>query len=417
MKKKHLAYAGIAGAVILVLMFIAILSTGTFSIFPSATIDPVPAHTTGDLVVITGKTTFPAGTRLSLDIVDPSPGGKRGNIGATDAYIVRSGGMMNTWSGALDTAGIPPGEYRINAYWWDESKVPAYVRSSLLATSPMRLINSTTDSGIRITPLMNHTLAFIHIDRQNSIKRGEKVLVTGTTNLPVDTQLRFLIIQQSNKSVFTIDPKTQKQDLKGGFSRSGLIDPVPGENGVSRWSFAIDSTEFIPDNYEVIVTEADTRPEDIGREGTFGVESLDILEADADLTTSAVQDTGPCQSIGIDSLPPVIPREKYTITGTTSLQPGTDLVFTIIPAEYDLSINQDRSSPGSLMTGAMGSISVARGTGDTNTWSADVDLSSFPQKEYIMNVSNDRPDLPGTYRMIAGDRYCAKRFTLSGGSS
>ena len=77
MKKKHLAYAGIAGAVILVLMFIAILSTGTFSIFPSATIDPVPAHTTGDLVVITGKTTFPAGTRLSLDIVDPSPGGKR----------------------------------------------------------------------------------------------------------------------------------------------------------------------------------------------------------------------------------------------------------------------------------------------------------------------------------------------------
>ena len=132
----------------------------------------------------------------------------------------------------------------------------------------------------------NHKIDFITIDRPGTIYRGEKILISGKTNLPQDTELLYAVIQQSNTSVFTVDPKTGKQDLREGFTRTGLITLLPGDNGVSRWSFAVDSTEFIPDRYEVIVTPASTRPEDIGKTGTFGRESLVVLEGPADRLTT-----------------------------------------------------------------------------------------------------------------------------------
>ena len=45
MKKKYLTYAGIVSAAILVIMFAGILLTGSFSIFSSVAIDPIPVIT------------------------------------------------------------------------------------------------------------------------------------------------------------------------------------------------------------------------------------------------------------------------------------------------------------------------------------------------------------------------------------
>ncbi|MCK9580427.1 MAG: hypothetical protein M0Q92_08245 [Methanoregula sp.] len=410
MKKKYLTWAGIVSAAILVIMFIYILATGSFTIFPTASIDTIPDHAAGDLVVITGTTNYPAGTRLSLDIltVSPSPG-ERARVGGTDAYIVRGGGMSNTWSGALDTSVIPPGEYRVNAYWVNET----YSRSNLLTTSRIRLINATSDP-VKYPPVSgNHTQSYIRIDNPGTIYRGEKILITGTTNLPEDTELLYLVVQQSDISVFAVDPKTGKQDMKGGFTRSGLIDVLPGENGVNRWSFAFDSTEAIPDRYEVIITLDTISTKDIGKVGPFGSESLVILEANSDRLTPLVTDTGPCQSISIDSLPGTLMNKTYTITGTTSLQPGTELLFTVLPAENEFRMNMGTKNLSGIFSGATGRVGVTRGTGDTNIWSADLSLATFPPKEYIMNVSNDRID-PRTYGTIYRDTYCSKRFTITG---
>ncbi|MFA5269110.1 MAG: hypothetical protein WC379_14175 [Methanoregula sp.] len=413
MKKRYLMYAGIAAAAILIIMFIVILATGSFTIFPSAAIDPIPDHYASDLVVITGTTNYPAGTRLSLDILASSPAsGEKTRAGGTDAFVVRGGGMVNTWSGALDTTTIPPGEYLVNAYWIDETNVTTHVRSSLLATSRIRLTNITPDTT-RLTPvLVNHTLRFIHIDRPGTISRGEKILISGTTNLPEKTQLLYLINQQSSKTVFTVNPKTGQQDLKGEFNRSGLITVVPGENGVSRWSFAFDSTEAIPAAYEVIITENPVSTGDIGKDGTFGTAFFTILEAESDRLTPADPNTGPCQSIMIDTFSDVLSRRNYTITGTTSLQPGTELRFSVLPAEFEVYVNKEGMSSGS-MSGAVGTATVTRGTGTTNTWSVDMDLAMFPPEKYLINISNDRVD-PRTYHTIYGDRYCSKKFTLSG---
>ena len=408
MKKKYLTWAGIVSAAILVIMFAAILLTGSFTIFPTAAIDTIPDHAAGDLVVITGTTNYPTGTRLSLDIltVSPSPG-ERARVGGTDAYIVRGGGMSNTWSGALDTSAIPPGEYRVNAYWVNET----YSRSNLLATSRIRLTNATSDP-VKYPPVSeNHTQSFIRIDHPGTIYRGEKILVTGTTNLPNDTELLYLVVQQSNISVFAVDPKTGKQDMKGGFTRSGLIDVLPGEDGVNRWSFAIDSTEFIPDQYEVIVTLETISTENIGNgvDGPFGTESLMVLEASLDRLTSQVPDDKPCGIITIDTLPGRMNNQAYAITGTTSLQPGTELFFQILPMDYERIMKQGTGA----VTGTMVSAEVTRGTGDTNTWSSDVDFSKLPPDEYLMNVSNDRID-SRTYEIHYGDAYCSKKFILSG---
>jgi hypothetical protein len=412
MKKKYLQYAGIVSAVLLVVLFIGILSTGSFTIFPAAAINPLPDHAAGDLVVITGTTNYPAGSRLSLDLLARSPAsGELAKVGAADAFIARGGGMTNTWSGALDTTGILPGEYQVNAYGMDENAS----RSNLLATSRLRLINTSTDRT-RFTPmLVNHTLGFIRIDRPGTIARGEKILVSGTTNLAENSRFLYTISQQSNTTIFTVDQKTGKPDLKERFTRSGLITVVPGENGVSRWSFALDSTEFPPDHYEVLVIPSNTSRDGPGGEGPFGTASLVILDAGSDRLTVVEPDTGPCHSIMIDTFPDLITPRNYTVTGTTSLQPGTELLFTVLPTEFDVNVNREGISSGT-MTGARGTVVVIRGTGNTNTWSVDLDLSKFPPEKYLVNISNDRVDLR-TYETLYGDRYCSRKFTLTGGVS
>ncbi|MDD1694501.1 MAG: hypothetical protein LUQ71_07235 [Methanoregula sp.] len=409
MKKRYLTYAGIVAAAILIIIFAGILLTGSFSIFSSATIDPIPIHAAGDLVVITGTTNLDAGTRLELDILAVSSApGTNPRVGGTDAFIVRGGGMSNTWSGALDTSAIPPGEYRVNACRVNDTSSRG---DRLLATSRLRLTNTTSDPD-KITRLGEiHKIDFIRINRPGTIYRGEKILISGTTNLPNDTGLLYLVIQQSNISVFTVDPKTRKEDLREGFTRSGLITAIPGEDGLNHWSFALDSTEFIPDQYEVIVTQDTVSTENIGKEGTFNTASLTVLEANADRFTTPVPVSGPCQAITIDALPGTMNNRSYTITGTTSLPAGSELLFQVIPTEFDLAVN--RAGVTGSVSGATGTAGVVQGTGDTNTWSADLDLSTFPAREYLMNVSNDRMD-PRTYDTIYGNAYCSKRFTLSG---
>jgi hypothetical protein len=411
MKKKHLTYAGIVSAALLIIIFAGILLTGSFTIFPSATIDPLPDHAAGDLVVITGTTNLPSGTRLILDIIAVSPSAvEKVRVGGTDAFIVRGGGMSNSWSGALDTSAIPPGEYQVNAYQVNET----YARSNLLASSRFRLTNATSDPDKITRRSANHKLSFISIDRPGAIYHGEKILISGTTNLPNDTELLYLVIPQSNMSIFTVNPKTREQESRGEFTRSGLIPILPGDNGVGRWSFAIDSSEFIPDRYDVVVTEDSVMTENIGKEGTFDTASLTVLEANSDRLTTPVPVTGPCQAITIAALPDTLLNQTYTITGTTSLQPGTELLFQILPMEYEKSRNTggDQGFSGSI-SGAMGTAEVTRGTGDTNAWSADIDVSKFPPKDYLVNVSNDRID-PRTYDTIYGNAYCSKRLVIPG---
>jgi len=253
MKKRYLTCAGIVSAVILAVIFICILLTGTFTIFPTVSIGPVPDHAAGDLVVITGTTNLPAGTRLDLDIFTPPSGsGNSIHVGSTDAYIVRGTGFSNTWSGALDTSGLSPGEYTVNARYPVNTENQTYSKGSILASSRLRL-TETGSASFQVSAGDGNRTEFISVNSPGTVIRGEKLLVTGMTNLPNDTELLYTVVQQSNISVFTIDPRTGTQATQAGLTRSGIIDVLPGTGGSNTWSFALDTTEFIPDRYEVIV--------------------------------------------------------------------------------------------------------------------------------------------------------------------
>lgn len=406
MKKKYLTWAGIAAAVILVIMFAGILLTGSFSIFSTVTIDPIPDHAVGDLVVITGTTNLMAGTRLELDIVAVSPTpGKSPRAGGTDAFIVRGGGMSNTWSGALDTSAVPPGEYLVKAYWVNET-----VRSDLLATSRLRLTGTgpapteTPGTG-EIQPRQ------IWINPPGTIWRGEKLLVTGTTSLPEGTELIYLVIQQSNASVFTVDPKTGNREVREGLTRSGIISVLPGTSGVNRWSFAVDSTEFIPSEYLIIITLESISPEKIGLQPPFDTAPLIVKEAILDSATSPARDAGPCRNITIDAFPISWANQTFTITGTTSFPPGTELLVQLYPTEIDLTVDMGTKAQVASMSGAMGSVNVVKGNGSANLWSLTLDERRMDPdlRKYLVNVSNDRID-PRTYATIYGDTYCSRRL-------
>jgi hypothetical protein len=410
MKKKYLLYAGIISATILVILFAGILLTGSFSIFSPVAIDPIPDHAAGDLVVITGTTNRMAGTVLELDIIAATPApGTNPRVGGTDAFIVQGGRMSNTWSGALDTSAIPRGEYLVKAYWVNET-----VRSDLLATSRLRLTGTkptlTESPG---TPANQTTV--ITVNPPGTIWRGEKLLVTGTTSLPEDTGLLYLVVQQSNTSVFTVDPKTGKQEERGGFTRSGLLAVLPGTGGVNRWSFALDSTGFIPDQYQVIVTLENISTEKIGKEGPFGTAPFVVKEAILNSPTTPVPEDSPCRSITIDAFPDRWINQSYTITGTTSFPPGTELLVQVFPTEYDLTMNMGIKHPAASMSGAMGGVTVEKGNGSANLWSLALSKGHMDpnQQNYLVNVSNDRID-NRTYETIYGDAFCSKRLVLPG---
>ena len=413
MKKRYLTCAGIVSAAILAIMFAGILITGSFTIFPSVAIDPITDHRTGDLIVITGTTNLKENTRLELEITSASPlSGRESRVGATDAFIVRGTGMTNTWSGALDTSAIPPGEYLVKAYPMTIINVSTN-RGDLLATTRFTLTNTTLDADRIKRQGEQHKSEFIRIDHIGTIFRGEKILVTGSTNLPAETELLYIMIPQSNTSVLKIDPKTRMREVQQGFTRSGLT-PVLGDGYEgNHWSFAIDTTEFIQDEYEVIVTTDTISSDKIGKEGTFGTASMTVLESDLNLPPWPVPSVGSCQVIRIDPFPDTLSGKTQTITGTTSLPAGTELLFQVLPAEFKYGMNPASGNISGMITGAMGAVKVIQGPGGNNTWSLDINPSQLPPSEYLVNVSNDRID-SRTYETRYGNAFCSCRITITG---
>ena len=109
--------------------------------------------------------------------------------------------------------------------------------------------------------------------------------------------------------------------------------------------------------------------------------------------------------------------DKFTITGTTNLAPGTEILMQVYPASFESAATDPQTGAQSgTFTGATGTVEVTRGTGNTNTWSADVDLSPFLPKEYLVNVSLLTGDA-GKGDFSTGSPYGTTTFTVHPASS
>ncbi|HNX17027.1 MAG TPA: hypothetical protein PKM50_01710 [Methanoregula sp.] len=88
------------------------------------------------------------------------------------------------------------------------------------------------------------------------------------------------------------------------------------------------------------------------------------------------------------------PGDKFTITGTTNLAAGDNLMVDI----YSSSFAPTSKTQSSGFSGVSGMVKVVSGSGGMNSWSFDVDTTSFIPDEYIVKVSAVEQDMTATSR-------------------
>ncbi|MDD1693374.1 MAG: hypothetical protein LUQ71_01495 [Methanoregula sp.] len=205
------------------------------------TIDPVPEKTTGDLLIVNGKTNLPAGTILMLSV------GSTG-IGYGSDTIVRTGtGGTNRFSTPVDTAILKPGTNTITVtQMLGDVEKGDYRMGTLNGTTTFTLkgtyrgaetpaqATTTKDDYIRIQAIGDRTV-------------GDQFLITGTTSLPPGTML----IWQVMPSTGTV-PTTLDMNARGIMANNAV---TKGDGAKNRVSLAVDTTDHPPGEYIVIVGE------------------------------------------------------------------------------------------------------------------------------------------------------------------
>jgi hypothetical protein len=81
--------------------------------------------------------------------------------------------------------------------------------------------------------------------------------------------------------------------------------------------------------------------------------------------------------------------DTFTINGTTSLAAGDELIVEIISSSYTPTSKTQPSG----FSGASGTVNVVAGSSGRNTWSFNVDTSSFTPDEYIVKVTGVLQDV------------------------
>jgi len=93
--------------------------------------------------------------------------------------------------------------------------------------------------------------------------------------------------------------------------------------------------------------------------------------------------------------------EVFTLNGTTSLAPGDNLLVEITSSSYQPTSKNQPSG----FSGASGMVKVVAGSGGKNTWSFDVDTSTFTPDEYVVKVSGVEQDatVSTTFNVVCAD--------------
>jgi len=119
--------------------------------------------------------------------------------------------------------------------------------------------------------------------------------------------------------------------------------------------------------------------------------------------------------ITIDTIPNLRMNQSYNISGTTDLPAGEDLFIQVLPLEYNIDVNAKSQSMTGNLSGAVGIVSIKKGTGNSNLWSFEIQTNMLPPTGgyYLVNVSNDRFDQRSS-AIVSGDAFCAERFALKG---
>jgi hypothetical protein len=416
MKKKYLTCAGIISAVILTWMFIMFFVTPVF-LFPSITINPITDNNVdaNNRLILTGTTTIPDRSFIVIKVNrsshDPPQDtvSERTRVQGYVQIIPQSNGK-NLWKGIVDLSSLQPAEYTLTFV----NDIPTENYTKLVESEAIATRRFTLgDEKSGMVSIRKKTIVkkpFIRINTPEVNASAGNWEITGITSFEPGTFLIWITNE--------ITTGMEKRPV----GPSGVTRVTRGIEGINRWSFMINTSNFQPARYRVTVTGK--------APGQVVAGSLtDEISGSAEFTPAIPviadhSDPGHGSSgfITIDSLPDMRSNDVYLITGTTSLHAGEPLSFGVLPyssgRELDFFIDpMDKSQTSkNPFSGKNGMVEVAEGSGITNLWALTLETYMMEPGMYEIRIDNNAFDFT-TRRIIPGGLNSSRIFTIKDGIS
>lgn len=277
----------------------------------------------------------------------------------------------------------------------------------ILLTATAAALDISADSPSGTTPTISQgDSVYIHGTATGHPQNGLQVWLIGTNYAQVDT----VPVQSDNTYEYEVT-KAQTQAMSGG--QYFVLIQHPMMNGEFDITYNAGTGEVI--NRQLTsagVPTAIFRLTGPGSlQGPAGASALQQAVASQNIddmfTTVSFSISAP--STLIDPIPDHAVGDRFTITGSTNLAVGDELMVEI----YSESFRPTNKMQPSGFSGSGGTVLVQKGTGGLNTWSYDVDASTFAPDEYTITVSGILQDVKGssTFRITEGGGATTYRAT------
>lgn len=261
MKQQTLVMGSIF-AVAIIAVAICVGMVSGYSVFkPFISVDPVGDKNVGDHILITGKTSLPAGSEILVEvspasfepgpgmIADPKTGVVSGEFTGAMGTVMVTTDMTgsNVWSLPIDTKAFKPMNYLASA---------STLKGDLSKGNFTRgEISGETQFTLHASPLINSMAQFITVNQIGDKKIGDKFTITGITSLPVGTEI---LVDVSPVS-FIPDPKTTADPKTGSVSGEftgvkATMTVTAGSGDKNQWSLDLDTSTFKSTEYSVTVS-------------------------------------------------------------------------------------------------------------------------------------------------------------------
>ncbi|WP_321507222.1 hypothetical protein [uncultured Methanoregula sp.] len=207
-----------------------------------------------------------------------------------------------------------------------------------------------------------------------NVDDNNMMILTGTTTLPIDSQIAIKV-------------SASPHDIAGGntsgkTTANGDAQIISGARGSSRWEGFVDISQLLPTEYTITLVTI-----------TYTENFTKIVESNPIATqkvTLGDEHSGPDsirkktavkkQFIRLNAIDERETGERQRITGTTSLQPGTSLLW---------AITETGNETGSGIQSAQGFTDVIPGMEGINRWSVVCDTAHMKPARYRIRVSED----------------------------
>jgi len=338
----------------------------------------------------------------------PLPSGVGNTPETTDQnYLVQAAVQGdNTWSYKWGTSSIAldAGTYTVYA-----TSQPSSADSNQLAD-----VAYGTVSIIIKKPFVSATAS------QSTVAQGDNVFITGTAEGQPSEGVMIWILGKNYETISTqsvnsdssfsyeIKKEVTKPLYAGQYfivvqhpMQNNRFDVYPGDtSGTPTMTAGSDGVLNVWTLNQANPTNFAESTNDFALTGANSLQGSDAAEALVEAINSAnVDDTYTKLQILIENpvitIDPVGDRhvgDKFTITATTNLAVGDEVLFEV----YSSSFQPTQKSQSGEFSGATGTVTVTQGTGGLNALSFDVDASTFKPDEYLVTATAVLQDATGT---------------------